>query len=274
MASRFGSWLRAARVPEPELVGLAREIASAAGALLLERFRAPASGVRRKSTLTDLVSDADRDAEALIERMLRDARPGDGLIAEEGARVESASGLRWLVDPLDGTINFLYGIPQWCVSIACVDDAGPRVGVISDPCRGELFVAERGAGATLDGKHLAVSEQADLGQALLATGFAYDAAFRRLQAENVAQVLPHVRDIRRLGSAALDLAWLAGARYDAYFESGVNPWDTAAGILLVREAGGAVTEVDRVGRDARPGVIASNGRLHERLSRLLTARAG
>jgi myo-inositol-1(or 4)-monophosphatase len=237
--------------------------------MLLARFRGPASGIGQKSTLTDLVSDADRDAEAFIERRLRELRPDDGIVGEEGARVAGTSGLRWLVDPLDGTVNFLYGIPQWSVSVACVDGDSARVGVVHDPSRAETFVAERGRGAWLEKTRLAVSAQNDLGQALLATGFAYDPTFRERQGATLSAVLPLVRDVRRLGSAALDLAWLAAARYDAYFETGVNPWDTAAGILLVREAGGRAEEVEGIGRDHRPGVIASNGKVHDELRRAL-----
>ncbi len=253
-----------------DLLAVAREAAFAAGELLVRSFARPATGVAHKTTVTDLVSDADREAEALIRRLLRERRPRDGVVGEEGTRVAGESGLRWLVDPLDGTINFLYGVPQWCVSVACLDAEGALVGVVHDACRGETFSAERGRGARLGARTLRVTDESDLSRALVATGFGYDPALRRVQAESLVPVLPRVRDIRRFGSAALDLAWVAAGRFDGYFEAGVNPWDVAAGTLLVREAGGAATEVSRVGRDERPGVVASNGKIHDALRALLT----
>jgi len=252
-----------------ELADLALEAALEAGALLLERFGAPARGIGSKSSATDLVSDADRDAEALIVARLHAARPDDAIIAEEGGGHLGTSGLSWYVDPLDGTINYLYGIPHWCVTLACADADGGIVGVIHDPGRRETFVAERARGAFLDRRVLGVSTEADLGKALVATGFGYDADVRRRQGSIVARVLPQVRDIRRCGSAALDLAWVAAGRYDGYFESGINPWDVEAGILLVREAGGQVTRLDGIADDGRPAVVATNAPLHEPLRRLL-----
>ena len=148
-----------------------------------------------------------------------------------------------MFDPLDGTISYLYGYPHWCVSVALEDDAGVLVGAVYDPNRDELFAAVRGEGATLNGEPARVREQAPLERALVATGFGYDASRRALQAEIVGALLPRIRDIRRAGSAALDLAWLAAGRLDAYFERGLNPWDWAAGSLLVQEAGGTVEEL-------------------------------
>ena len=148
-----------------------------------------------------------------------------------------------MFDPLDGTISYLYGYPHWCVSVALEDASGGLAGVVYDPNRDELFGAVRGEGATLDGRAAEVRERAPLERALVATGFGYDAARRAVQAEIVGELLPRVRDIRRAGSAALDLAWLAAGRLDAYFERGLNPWDWAAGSLLVQEAGGVVEEL-------------------------------
>ena len=183
-------------------------------------------------------------AEDAIVALLRAERPDDGLLGEEGASVEGASGRRWVVDPLDGTTNFLYGIPQWAVSVAVEDDAGPLAGVVYDPVAGELFRAGRGGGAELNGEPVRVRECRDLARALVATGFGYDSERRRGQAEAAAQILPRVRDIRRAGAAALDLAWLAAGRLDGYWERGLKPWDWAAGRLLVEEAGGALAEMD------------------------------
>ena len=193
-----------------------------------------------KSSATDMVSAADRDAEAVIQAGLRDARPEDGLLAEEGGRELAASGRRWIVDPLDGTTNFLYGIPQWAVSIALEGS----VGVVFDPVREELFAAVRGEGATLNGEALRIGAPAPLGSALIATGFGYDAERRGKQGQVLGRVVPQVRDIRRAGAAALDLCWLAAGRLDAYYERGLQAWDWAAARIIVEEAGGAVADLD------------------------------
>ncbi len=224
-------------------------MAREAGALLVRRFGGPAAGVGSKTTATDLVSDADRNSEKLIRELLARERPDDGLLAEEGTSETGESGRRWVFDPLDGTVSYLYGYPHWCVSVALEDTQGTVVGVVYDPMRDELFAAERDAGATLGRRSIRVREAPPLAEALVATGFGYDATWRAEQAEVVRRLLPAVRDIRRAGSAALDLAWLAAGRLDAYYERGLSAWDWAAGSLLVREAGGAVEELtgDRFG---------------------------
>jgi myo-inositol-1(or 4)-monophosphatase len=205
-------------------------------------------GLATKSTATDPVSEADLAAERAIRAVLADRRPDDGILGEEGTGdVPGTTGLRWIVDPLDGTVNYLFGLPQWCVSVACEG----RAGVVLDPVRGECFEATADGDATLDGVALRPSAREELCTALVATGFGYDAAVRAAQAEVVAAVLPRVRDIRRMGSAALDLAWTAAGRYDAFYERGVQVWDTAAGTLLCR----------RAGLDVRP--LPANGRLPE-----------
>jgi myo-inositol-1(or 4)-monophosphatase len=242
-------------------VGAAR----AAAEILVARFRGPAIGVRSKSTSTDLVSEADERAEQAVVAYLRARRPQDGLVAEEGSASDSTTGFRWLVDPLDGTINYLYGIPHWCVSVACADAEGAMAGAVFDPVRGELFTAARGAGAHLGGRRLAPSTTADPAAALVATGFSYDSGERAAQAAIVARVAGAVRDIRRAGSAALDLAWVAAGRLDAYFEVSRSAWDTAAGALLVREAGGDVTWTEHT------EIVASGHPLHARLVSLLRA---
>lgn len=209
----------------------------------MERFGSPASGLDSKSTATDLVSDADRDAEALIRDLLSSERPDDALLAEEGTQEQGSSGRRWVFDPLDGTVSYLYGYPHWCVSVAVEDGSGALAGTVFDPNRDEVFAADRGAGATLNGQPIKVREAVPLESALIATGFGYDAQRRATQAEVVRALLPRVRDIRRAGSAALDLSWLAAGRLDGYYERGLNPWDWAAGSLLVREAGGTVEDL-------------------------------
>jgi myo-inositol-1(or 4)-monophosphatase len=214
-----------------------------AGDLLLERFGRPAHGVESKSSETDLVSEADRAAEAAIREMLADERPGDGLLAEEGSARDAVDGRRWVIDPLDGTINFLYGLPAWCVSVALEDEQGGVVAVVHDPLRDETYAAGRGQGARLNGHGIRVSGEERLHRSLIATGFSYSSELRAAQAALLARLLPHVRDIRRAGAAALDLATLAAGRVDGYYERGLNPWDWAAGRLLVTEAGGAVAEL-------------------------------
>ena len=223
-----------------DLLRLALTTAEAAGSLLRERFRRPATGVESKSSATDPVSDADRDAEALIARSLREAVPDDAVLGEEGAERAGASGRRWIVDPLDGTVNYLYGIAQWAVSIACEDSEGLLLGVVHDPLAGETFSALRGHGAWLGEARLQVTSDAPLERALCGTGFSYNAEVRAEQARLLAAVLPRVRDLRRAGSAALDLAAVAAGRLDLFYEHGLQPWDLAAGELLVREAGGVV----------------------------------
>ncbi len=237
------------------LLELAREAACGAGALLLERFGGPASGVTAKSTRTDLVSDADRDAEALILGLIRAARPHDAIVAEEsGAMGAAGDGVVWHVDPLDGTVNYLWGLPQWCVSIHAADATGDLAGVVFDACRDELFTATPGDPRCND-RPLTLAPSADLAAALLATGFAYDRDVRVAQAAELAGLIGDVRDIRRAGSAALDLAWVAAGRLDAYYERGLSIWDSAAGAMLVREAGGEVIDLPPDHRSA--GLVAA-----------------
>ena len=233
-----------------ELLELAERTAREAGAQLRDAFGRTDLVVTSKSSDTDLVSEADHAAEALIRRRLEAARPGDGILGEEEGDAAGTTGVRWVVDPLDGTVNFLFGIPQWCVSIACEDAGGTIAGVVYDPLRDELWSAERGGAARRDGIDVQGSRQADLSQAMVATGFSYDAEARAAQGAAVARLLPHVRDIRRFGAAALDLAWAAGGRYDAFYERGLNHWDLAAGALLCERAG---LEVVALGDDAPGG---------------------
>ncbi len=230
----------------------------------MARFRRPAVGVDVKSSSTDMVSEADREAERAITDLLQRERPDDGLLGEEGAGIEGTSGRRWVVDPLDGTTNYLYGNPAWCGSVAVEDADGAIAGVVYDATRDEAFRASRGQGAFLGDRRIRVRDHDRLDTALVATGFGYEADIRAGQAELLQRVLPSVRDIRRGGAAALDLVWVAAGRLDGYFERGVQPWDWAAGALVVREAGGEVVELS----GGRFGIAAGCPRLVQQIADL------
>ena len=197
-----------------------------------------------KSTATDLVTEVDRWSEAQIVSRILDARPGDSILGEEGTGVEGTSGVRWVVDPIDGTTDFVYGHPGFSVSIGVEVDNEPAAGVVLDPLLDDEFTAAVGHGTTRNGQLVRVSSTTDLTTALVATGFSYDPHRRGRQAEVLVGLLPQIRDIRRMGGAAIDLASVSCGRVDAYFERGLNPWDCAAGTVLVSEAGGKVTDLD------------------------------
>ena len=232
---------------------LAERAARAAGDVLMSYFGRAAEGVELKSSPTDPVSDADREAERTIREMLLNDRPEDGLVGEEGSRTESGNGRTWIVDPLDGTVNFLYGLRTWSVSIALEDADGLAVGVVFNPVDDECFSARRGEGAELNGHSISVTRCSSLERAMVATGFSYEADRRSEQAELLLELLPRIRDIRRAGAAALDLAYVAAGRVDAFYERGLKRWDEAAGRLLVQEAGGVVHDL----RGEPPGVLAA-----------------
>jgi myo-inositol-1(or 4)-monophosphatase len=227
---------------EAELLDVARAAARASAEVLLGYY-GDAPGVRTKSTDTDLVSEADVNAERAIRTLLAERRPDDAILGEEGGETQGESGVRWVVDPLDGTTNYLFEYPQWCVSVAAEDADGTVVGVVWDPLREEEFSATRSGPALLNGRVLQPAAKEQLGQALLGTGFAYDPEVRGRQAETVFGLIRKVRDLRRGGSAALDLAYTATGRLDAYYERGIQPWDYAAGLLICERAGLAVREL-------------------------------
>jgi len=222
---------------------LAERAARAAGELLLSYYGQAPEGLGSKTSVTDPVSDADREAERIIRDVLLGERPDDGILGEEGSESRSDSGRTWIVDPLDGTVNFLYGLRTWAVSIALEDEAGLATAVVFDPVDRECFTAVRGGGAWMNGDTIRVNGCDRLERAMIATGFSYVAEERAKQARLLLELLPRIRDVRRAGAAALDLAYVAAGRVDAYYERGLKRWDEAAGLLLVAEAGGRLADL-------------------------------
>lgn len=237
------------------LRALAEATARETGALLLAHLDEARTDVQTKSTGTDMVSEVDRAAEALIVERLLTARPADGMVGEEGTDLPGTSGVRWIVDPLDGTTNYLYGLPGFGVSIAAEHEGTVVAAAVLDVVRGELYAATKGGGATRDGRPIRASAAAELATALVATGFSYESARRERQAAVLVEVLPRVRDIRRFGAAAVDLCLVACGRVDAYYERGLAPWDLAAGELIAAEAGAVITGFD--GGPARAGSVVA-----------------
>ena len=233
-------------MPHDELLSLALNTAVTAGALAHRRRTEGVEIADHKSSPVDVVTLADRETENLIRSLLADARPDDGFLGEEGGAEAGSSGLTWVVDPIDGTVNYLYGIPHWAVSIAVVEgDPDPLTwralaGCVTNPVAGEIFTATDAGGAFSGNQQLRVAEPASLAQSLIGTGFSYDSQTRARQGAVVAELLPLVRDIRRFGTASLDLCAVATGRLNGYFETGLKPWDHAAAALVAREAGAAV----------------------------------
>jgi myo-inositol-1(or 4)-monophosphatase len=250
-----------------ELLELARDLATRAGAIQRDRYETELH-IDTKSATIDLVTEVDRACEALIVEGIQSARKNDAILAEEGHGGDDANAaIRWIIDPLDGTTNFAHGFPRFCVSIGVEQDGERVVGVVVDPLLDERFEAVRGEGAWLGSRRLRVSREAELGRSLVATGFAYDV--HRSEDDNLESfrnVVKNARGIRRDGSAALDLCYVAAGRLDAYWELKLHPWDVAAGFLIVEEAGGHISDFrkgppDRSGRQ----VVATNGAVHDQL---------
>lgn len=249
-----------------ELLTLAQEAARRAGELLRDGRPADLAVAATKSSPIDVVTEMDIAAEKLITDLISEQRPDDGFLGEEGASTEGTSGIRWVIDPLDGTVNYLYGLPTWAVSIAAEQHGEAVVGVVAAPMRGETYHAVRGGGAfatgAWEGEHRLTCRPAPpLDQALVSTGFNYVTEVRVHQAEVAHKLIPLLRDIRRTGSAAVDLCDVAAGRLDGYYERGLNPWDLAAGDLIAREAGAQTggRPGERPGRElavaAAPGVF-------------------
>jgi myo-inositol-1(or 4)-monophosphatase len=228
-----------------------------------------AMGALTKSSATDVVTRHDRAAEQVIVAALVDARPDDEIVGEEGSRRPGRSGVAWHLDPIDGTTNFLYGIPMWSTSVAAVDASGPIAGAVYVPDTGELFAAERARGATRNGRPISASSESRLDLALVGTGFSYLPDRRLRQARLFAGVAPRIRDVRRMGSAAIDLVYTAAGFLDGYYEEHLNSWDMAAGELIAREAG--CRSGDFSGGPARPSqlLVAAPG-VYDGLQALLS----
>ncbi|MHA4814136.1 inositol monophosphatase family protein [Streptomyces aculeolatus] len=254
--------------PLDELLAVALEAARRAGELLRDRRPADLGVAATKSSAIDVVTEMDFAAEKLIAGFLAERRPADGILGEEGASRPGTSGVRWVVDPIDGTVNYLYGRPDWSVSIAA-EYAGEAVaGVVAAPMRGETYHAVRGGGAFVNGAPAHCRPTPPMDQALVSTGFNYVQGVRAHQAEVARQLIPRVRDIRRGGSAAIDLCDVACGRLDGYYERGLHPWDLAAGDLIARESG-ALTGSRPGGKPDGDLTVAAVPGLFEPLQRLL-----
>ncbi|HEX8476383.1 MAG TPA: inositol monophosphatase family protein [Pyrinomonadaceae bacterium] len=257
------------------MLNFAIQIAHEAGRVLADRF-GRALQISQKGDI-NLVTEADVAAERLIVERIQTHFPRHEILAEESgvslARDEKQAEWKWIIDPLDGTTNYAHGYPCFCVSIA-LERAGEIVlGVIYDPTRDETFAAERGEGATLNGRRIRVSEIDDLNRAMLCTGFPYDVRERTAFARHFTNFIMSAQAVRRDGSAALDLAYVACGRFDGFWEEGLRPWDVAAGVVLVEEAGGRVTHYDGSPFNVyTPPIVASNGLVHEHMMRVLETR--
>ena len=252
-----------------ELLVLAESIAIKAGELLVNR---PSKfELDQKSGVFDFATQMDHESEKLIVAEILTARPDDGLIGEEGANRESKSGVTWVIDPIDGTVNYLYDIPGWCISIAAKDKDGGLVGVVYSPATQSLWKASRGGGAFLNGSPIKCNDPVSLDRALVGSGFAYDIEKRKIQAALVARLLPQIRDLRRLGACAVDICHVASGSLDAYFEAGVNEWDYAAAGLIATEAGATISIDKGIWNGEKNMVIVAGPALHPALSAQIRA---
>lgn len=251
-----------------ELLHLARRLATDTAAVLVEGLGA-VKAVGTKSSPTDMVTEMDHLSERLIVEGLRQARPHDTIVSEEGTNFDGSTGVRWIIDPIDGTTNYLYGHPGFAVSIAAAYESDVVVGAVADPLHGDYFTAVRGRGAWRNDEPLVAPQRSDLSDALVATGFSYQPERRRQQADVLRVVLPAIRDIRRMGAASVDLCSVACGRVDAYYERGLAPWDFAAGALVATEAGIRTGDLTG-GQPSTDFVIAAPPGLFDALTDLLT----
>ncbi|MFM8192909.1 MAG: inositol monophosphatase family protein [Actinomycetota bacterium] len=247
-----------------ELLNLAESIARKAGALLMNR---PSKfDLDEKSGVFDFATQMDHESEKLIVAEILAARPDDGLIGEEGANRPSTSGITWVIDPIDGTVNYLYDIPGWCISIGAKDQDGALVGVVFSPATNSLWKASRSNGAYLNDVKISCNDPVALNRALVGSGFAYDIEKRKIQASLIERLLPEIRDLRRLGACAVDICHVASGSLDAYFEAGVNEWDYAAAGLIATEAGAVISIDEGIWNGEKNMVIVAGPALHPALS--------
>jgi myo-inositol-1(or 4)-monophosphatase len=254
------------------MLNFAIQTAREAGRLLAEKF-GRALQIKSKGEI-DLVTESDLASERLIVERIQSYYPRHAILTEESGEVVAVGNrnaeYKWIIDPLDGTTNYAHGYPVFCVSIALEHEGRVALGVVYDPMRDELFAAERGEGATLNGRRIRVSDTAEIGSALLCTGFPYDVRERGDFARHFRQFIMHAQSVRRDGAAALDLANVASGRFDGFYEEGLRPWDVAAGVLLVEEAGGRVTHYDGARFSIyQQFIAASNGLIHDSMLRIL-----
>jgi myo-inositol-1(or 4)-monophosphatase len=260
-------------------VEVAKKLALEAGDLIDHRRQGHIEVAQTKSSAVDIVTAVDKEAEELLHRRLAELRPGDGFLGEEGKSTDSTTGITWVVDPIDGTVNYFYAIPHYAVSIAAV--TGPPIpgqwqveaGAVYNPATKELFWAARGEGSYLGERKLSITSPPTLDKALLATGFAYSSAMRKEQSRIMHEVLPQIRDIRRMGTASLDLAFVAAGRVDVFYERTLQPWDHAAGELIVTEAGGVVAGIADL-PPGREGLYAGHPALVDQLKSVISKLGG
>jgi len=272
-------WVPWSVPPKSSLTDVAVLLAKEAGELIALRRQGSIEVANTKSSTVDIVTAVDKESEALLFARLGELRPGDGFLGEEGQANESTTGITWVVDPIDGTVNFFYDIPHYAVSIAAV--SGPPVpgqwsveaGAVYNPATKELFWAGKGEGAYFGERRLQIATPPPLNQALLATGFAYSSAMRKEQSRLMHQILPQIRDLRRMGTASLDLAAVAAGRVDMYFERTLSPWDHAAGELLVTEAGGVIRGIAGMAA-GHEGLYAGHKDLVDQLQSLVSKLDG
>lgn len=253
---------------QSELLAIAEKLARSAGDMALRGRKSGDVSATTKSSPTDMVTQYDKASEELITAGLALHRPQDGIIGEEGASQRSSTGITWHIDPIDGTSNFYFDIPMWAVSIGAVDEHGPLIGVVYAPALGEMYTACRGAGAFLNGQPIHVRDNTELSDALVCTGFSYRVHERTKHAQRVAQMVTHIRDIRRFGAAAIDLCFVASGRYDAYFEEHLHSWDLVAGQVIATEAGALITNY--AGQDVTPAqVLCAQPGIQQQLIQLI-----
>ncbi|MFH1552482.1 MAG: inositol monophosphatase family protein [Candidatus Omnitrophota bacterium] len=248
---------------------LAEKAAREAGGYALEHI-GKLKEISRKTGINDLVTDVDKMSEKIIIDRIHNEFPQHSILAEESGEHASDGIFRWIIDPLDGTTNYAHGFPVFCVSIGVAEGGSVKIGVVYDPSRDELFTAEEGKGAFLGGKRIKVSETGTVANSLIATGFAYDVAGKIDNIESFKTMLKNAQAVRRAGSAAIDLCYVACGRFDGFWELGLNPWDTAAGQLIVKEAGGVVTKLNGEPFEIyQKKILATNGRIHNEMRKLL-----